>query len=81
VTVFKNFSIDSSYVLIQKETILNKKSEILKIIHVLYFNEHSPNRTWTHCVYVLHQWPISAGKHTLQKCLCGSVWDVAKSVS
>jgi hypothetical protein len=23
--------------LIQKETILNKKSEILKIIHVLYF--------------------------------------------
>jgi hypothetical protein len=30
------FSIDSSYVLIQ-ETILNKKSDILKIIHVLYF--------------------------------------------
>jgi hypothetical protein len=24
-------------VLIQKETILNKKSEILKIIHILYF--------------------------------------------
>jgi hypothetical protein len=37
--------------LIQKETILNKKSETLQIIHVLYFNEHSPNRTWTHCVY------------------------------
>jgi hypothetical protein len=37
VTVFENLSIDSSYVLIQKETILNKKSEILKIIHVLYF--------------------------------------------
>jgi hypothetical protein len=37
VTVFENFSIDSSYVLIQKETILNKKSEILTIIHVLCF--------------------------------------------
>jgi hypothetical protein len=36
VTAFKNFSIDSSNVLIQRETILNKKSEILKIIHVLY---------------------------------------------
>jgi hypothetical protein len=37
VTVFKNFAIDSSYVLIQRETILNKKSEILKIILILYF--------------------------------------------
>jgi hypothetical protein len=32
VTVLKNFSIDSSYVLIQRETVLNKKSKILKII-------------------------------------------------
>jgi hypothetical protein len=36
VTVFKNISIDSSYVLIQRETILNKKSKILKIIYILY---------------------------------------------
>jgi hypothetical protein len=32
VTVFEIFSIDSSYVLIQKETILNKRSEILKVL-------------------------------------------------
>jgi hypothetical protein len=37
VTVFENFLIDSSYVLIQTESILIKESEILKIIHVLYF--------------------------------------------
>jgi hypothetical protein len=34
---FRKLSIDFSYVLIQKKTILNKKSEILKIIHALYF--------------------------------------------
>jgi hypothetical protein len=51
VTVSKNFAINSSYVLIQRETILNKKSEILKMSFI--FNEHSPNRTWTYCVLVV----------------------------
>jgi hypothetical protein len=40
------------YVLIHKEAILNKKSEILKIIKSCIFNEHSPKRTWTHCVFL-----------------------------
>jgi hypothetical protein len=35
IIVIELFLIDSSYVMIQRETILNKKSEILKIIYVL----------------------------------------------
>jgi hypothetical protein len=51
VTVFENFSIVSSYVLIQKETILNKKAKILKSNSSFVFSMNTVLTEHGHIVY------------------------------